>query len=193
MKKIALLLILFSTVYVSAQRYKLVTGDFSKLGNIAEYNVTFDYSDIQVHGFESEAAFLKDKTEKRANVEGKAEQFEKDWFENREKQYEPKFIEYFNNQFPKGETKVSNNRQAKYTMNIKSTWIYPGYFAEPAKLSAIITVTETLNPQNILVVVEFDKATGFEQKMFNGDLGQRISGAYAKLARNITLQLKRFL
>jgi len=193
MKNITIFLLLFLTFCVSAQRYKLILGDFSKLGNITEYNVTFDYSDIQVHGFESEGAFLKDKTEKRANVEGKAEQFEKEWFENRQKQYEPKFIEYFNSQFPKGETKVSNNPQAKYTMNIKSTWIYPGYFAEPAKLSAVITVAETLNPQNALIVVEFDKAIGFEQKMFNGDLGQRISGAYAKLARNITLQLKRFL
>jgi hypothetical protein len=82
-------------------------------------------------------------------------------------------------------------------MIIKTTWIYPGYNvvanSQPAKLSAIVTVVETLNPKNEIVTIEFDKVIGLEQDQFDFDPGFRIAGAYEKLAKNITMQLTRFL
>ncbi|TRX31273.1 hypothetical protein FNW52_18840 [Flavobacterium sp. ZT3R18] len=197
MKKYIVLLFLFSFSFVSAQRFDIIWGKMSNLKGIPAFNVIFDYTNLQVEGFETEEAFLADKMEKRKDFEGKPEKFKKDWFENRENKYEPKFIESFNKRFDKGEIKCDKDRDLKYTMNIKTTWIYPGYnlveFSQPAKISATITVIETANPDNILLVIKFDKSIGLAQGIFEFDEGYRIAGAYEKLAKNMTMQLKRFL
>ncbi|SHG82640.1 hypothetical protein SAMN05443549_10755 [Flavobacterium fluvii] len=197
MKKTLILIFLFVVSIASAQRYNVLSGDLKNLKGIALYNVTFDYSGQNVQGFETEEAFLKEKMDKRKEKDGAAEKFKKDWYEDRENKYEPKFIEYFNKRFEKGEIKVGKNIDAKYTMNIKTTWIYPGYNvvagAEPAKISAIITVVETENPKNILVSLEFYKSIGLEQGQFDFDQGYRIAGAYERLAKNLLIQLKRFV
>ncbi len=61
---------------MTAQRYELLEGDLKNLKGISEYNITFDYSNMKVHGYETEEAFLNDKMEKRSNVEGKAEKIQ---------------------------------------------------------------------------------------------------------------------
>lgn len=176
-----------------SQRFTILSGDLKKLKGVSLYNVTFDYTNLKVHGFETEADYLSEKKLKRSDKEGKAEQFEKDWYENRKNKYEPAFIAYFNKKFEKAEVICSENNKIKCTMNVKTTWIYPGYFSEPAKISAIITFTETTNSNNLLFSLEYEKTIGYENHEFNGNLGERIVGAYEKLAKNITLQLKRLL
>ena len=197
MKRTTILLFLFITTIVSAQRFEILSGKLNNLKGISEYNVVFDYSNQKIHGYETEEAFLKEKMDKRMYEEGKADKFKKDWYENRENRYEPRFIEYFNKRFEKGEIKAGTKIPAQYTMTIKTTWIYPGYnaaiAAEPAKISAIITVSETGNPENVLVSIAFDKVVGLEQGQFDFDQGDRIAKAYEKLAKNLTMQLKRFL
>jgi len=197
MKKSIVLLFLFFISVVSAQRFDVLSGKVSNLKGISAYNVTFDYTNQKVQGFETEEDYLAEKRDKRIGVEGESEKFRKDWFEDRENKYEPKFIEYFNKRFEKGEIKCGKNSDLQYTMNIKTTWIYPGYSvvagAQPAKISAIITVVETANPKNILVEMEFDKSIGLEQGQFEFDQGYRIARAYEKLAKNMVMQLKRFL
>jgi hypothetical protein len=196
MKKILCLILLMMSAVASAQRFDIISGGLENLGGIKEYNVTFDYTNIEVNGFESESAFLTDKMKKRENREGKAEEFKEDWFANREKMYEPAFIDYFNKMFKDGEAKIGKNPDAKYTMDVKSTWVYPGYNAgtdvQPAKLSAVITIKETANPSKTLLVIEFEKVIGIKHGLGN-TLGDRISGAYEKLAKNFTLQIKRFI
>lgn len=196
-KKCIFLFLLFSFSFVSAQRFDVVSGKLSNIKGISGYNVTFDYSNQKVEGFETEEAYLIDKLEKRKEFEGKAEKFKKDWVKDRENKYEPKFIESFNKRFANGEVKCEKNNTLKYTINIKTTWIYPGYSvvagAQPAKISAIVSFFETTNPKNILVEVVFDKSIGLEQGQFEFDQGFRIAGAYEKLAKNLVMQLKRFL
>lgn len=193
MKIRVVLLCLFITSVTSAQRYDILSGDFKNLKGISEYNVVFDYSNLKVAGFDTEEAFLKDKMDKRKNVEGKAEKFKEDWFSNRKLIYEPKYMDYFNKRFVNGEVKISENNLAKYTMKVKVAWIYPGYTAEPAKMTAIVTFYETNNPTNILMEVKFDKLIGIEVGVFANVESERITGAYEKLAKNLTLQMKRFL
>jgi len=193
MKKSVLLLLLLFSFHGFSQRFTVLSGNYKNLKGISQYNVTFDYKNLKVHGFETEADYINEKKIKRSNKEGKAEEFEKDWYEARKKQYEPAFISYFNKKFEKAEVVCSENTELQYTMNVKTTWIYPGYFAEPAKISAIITFTETKNPDNVLFSLEYEKSIGYEDGDFNGRLGNRITGAYEKLAKNITLQLKRLL
>ena len=101
MKKIVLLLLLI-TFKLSAQRFDVLSGELKNLKGITEYNVTFDYSEIMVNGFNSEAEYLEDKMKKRENVEGKAEKFKEEWYANRKNMYEPAFIDYFNKSFKNG-------------------------------------------------------------------------------------------
>lgn len=199
-KQLFLFLFIFTSFSVFGQRFKILSGDLKNLKDITEYNCTFDYKDMEVNGFESEEAFLKDKIEKRKNyddgkdLKGKAAAFEKDWFEDRKNKYEPGFIAYFNEQLEDKNIKAGTNPEAKYTLNVKTTWIYPGYEVanvEPAKISATITIYETANPSNVLLVIAFDKSIGVvKDYRVQGD---RIKGAYEKLAKNLTLQMKRFL
>ncbi len=193
MKKSLLFLALLFTFQGFGQRFTVLEGNYKNLKGISQYNVTFDYSNLKVHGFETEADYIREKKFKRIGKEGGGEAFEKDWYEARENQYEPAFIAYFNKKFEKAQIVCSKNSELQYTMNVKTTWIYPGYFSEPAKISAIITFTETKNPGNVLFSLEYEKSIGYEDGDFNGRLGNRIKGAYEKIAKNITLQLKRLL
>lgn len=190
---IAVMILVTSTVF--SQRFDIQAGDLKNLKGISEYNVTFDYNDIKVHGFDTEEAFLREKMKKREE-KGRDEEFKAEWFESRSRLYEPAFINYFNKSFKKGEIKAGVFPEAKYTMHVKTLWVYPGYNAgtaiEPAKITALITVKETLNPDNVLVAILFEKSIGLEHELGN-TLGDRISWAYEKLAKNLSMQLKRFL
>jgi hypothetical protein len=196
MKKTLLLLLLLIAVKVSTQRFETLSGEFKNLKGITEYNVIFDYSKIVVNGYETEAEYLEDKMKKREKVAGKAEKFKEEWYANRKNMYEPAFINYFNKSFKNGEIKVSENVSAKYIMEITTTWVYPGYDAgtatEPAKISAIVTIKETANPNNVLLSIVFDKSIGLKHDIGN-TLGDRISWAYEKIAKSLAIQLKRFL
>jgi hypothetical protein len=200
MNRIYLLLFIGVSSIINAQRFDILSGSLEKIKGISEYNVTFDYKDLQVNGFDSEEAYLKEKIQKRKNydegkdLKGKAEKFEKTWYEDRQNKYEPAFINYFNQRFENEKIKAAKNLDAKYTMNIKTLWVYPGYElanVEPAKISAIITILETANPSHILVAIQFDKSIGIVKDY--RQQGDRIAGAYEKLAKNLTMQMKRFL
>jgi hypothetical protein len=196
MKQITLYIMLL-IASVGNSQMKVRSGEFENLKGISAFNVTFDYSDLQVHGFDSEKSYLDEKMQKREQKEGEAEKFEENWYTDRSNKYEPKFIEYFNKQFRDSELSVSRDSTKQYTMHVKTTWIYPGYNVvagkEPAKISATISVFETSNPAKVLFIVDFNKSIGLEPGTFDFDQGYRIAGAYEKLARNMALQLKRFL
>lgn len=191
------ILLFVSAFSLSAQRFEILEGKLKNVKGITAYNVVFDYEGQKIQGFETEEAFLQDKMKKRENKEGKAEKFREDWYGDRTKYYEPAFVNYFNKRFEKGEIKVGKDIGAAYTMKIKTTWIYPGYAvgvaAEPAKISAVVTIFETANPSNVVVSIAFDKSIGIEQGQFDFSQGERIAGAYEKLAKNLAMQFKRFL
>jgi hypothetical protein len=77
-------------------------------------------------------------------------------------------------------------------MTVKTTWIYPGYVVEPAKITATILISAVGNPKPLLEI-QFEKVIGIEDNAYNGDQGYRIAGAYEKLAKLLTIQLKRVL
>ena len=188
---------LFVSTIVASQRYTILSGDLKNLKGISEYNVTFDYSNLKVNEFETEEEFLKEKMDHRQGSPQKSEQYKMDWYAAREGIYEPQFIDVFNNRFEKQEIYAGGNINAAYTMNVKTIWIYTGYnvvaATEPAKITAIISVFEVANPSHVLLQIKFDKTIGFEKGQFEFDQGYRIAGAYDKLAKNIAMQLKRFL
>lgn len=192
----ALIFLLLTASAVSAQRFEVMSGDFKLLKTIQEYNVSFDYKDMEIHGYESEEAFVEKKASKEKDRPEVAKAFVDNWYNDRTTKYEPRFIAYFNDKFPDGEVKVAPDPTLKYTMNVKTVWLYPGYgmgpSGKPSKITAIVTVFETANPSNILLQVKFEKAIGFESHDPNKP-GERISGAYEKIAKNVVMQIKKVL
>ncbi len=69
MKKIfTIAFIIISTISYS-QKGKILEGRFKNLKGIREYDLVFDYSDLQVNDFNSEEEFLEDKVNKREKKE----------------------------------------------------------------------------------------------------------------------------
>ena len=181
-----------------AQIVTLLSGDFKNLKGISEYNVTFDYDGLTVDRV-SEEQFLIDKMKKREG-NGKDIEFKKNWFADRENKYEPKFVESFNKRFKKGAVKAAEDLAgAKYTMNIKTIWIHPGFnigiMHNSSLLHTIVSVVETSNPSNVLYSAKYERVSGkgvFTPIGFmDYNSGYRISEGYAKLAKTIAAQINK--
>jgi hypothetical protein len=182
----------------TAQEMKILSGNFQNLKPIAEYNLVFDYAGVKVDRM-SEDDFLVDKMKKRESA-GRDQEFKNTWFGDRESKYEPKFMDSFNSRFGKNGMKSGKGlTAAKYTMNIKTTWIHPGFnvfvMHNSALLNTVVTVFETSNPANVLLSAQYDRVPGkgifTPLGFFDYDTGYRISEAYAKLAKSMAAQIKR--
>lgn len=178
---------LFCVFVSQAQKFKVIEGNVKNLSDITAYNLVFDYENLKVDKFDTEEAFLEDKMKKREE-KGTDEDFKKSWFSDRETRYAPKFIESFNKRFDDQEVVVSqNNTDAKYTILVKTHWIYPGYnvgvMRSPAKINTDITVYENSNPSTILYKASIEKVQGNGAAGFDYNSGYRISEAYALLAK----------
>ena len=189
MKKQFTILFVFVTAVCFSQKAKVLEGDFKGLKGISEYNLVFDYTDVQIPKFKSEEEFLKEKMEKRDKKEpGTGQKFKDSWFADRENQYEPKFIESFNKRFENGEVKVDRGiENAVYTMKIHTTSLSAGYnigiSRKDAMIDAIITVCKNDNPNNVILEVKYTGAVGAGAHGHDYDSGYRISECYAKLAK----------
>tara|TARA_R110002167_G_scaffold163242_21_gene360030 strand:- start:556 stop:1161 length:606 start_codon:yes stop_codon:yes gene_type:complete len=173
-----------------AQKLKQLDGDIKNLKGISEYNLEFDYSDLEIPKFDSEEDFLADKMNKREEKEaGTGEKFRASWFSDREEFYQPKFIESFNKRFDDGEIVLTPEKtDAKHTMQIHTTLIYSGYnvgiVRKNAYIDAVITVYEAGNPDNVLYSGKYFAVQGGGAMGYDFNTGYRISEAYAKLAKS---------
>ncbi|MGJ8664982.1 MAG: hypothetical protein ACSHW7_01325 [Patiriisocius sp.] len=188
-KQITLVLALVITAASFAQKAKVLEGDFKDLKGITEYNLVFDYSDVEIPKYDNEEEFLKDKMAKREEKEaGDGERFKKAWFSDREERYEPKFIESFNKRYE--EFQVGKDLpNAEYTMKVHTTLLYAGYnvgvMRQPSKIDAIISVYKTSAPNDVIFSVKYTKAEGNGAMGYDFDSGYRISESYAKLAKTL--------
>ena len=188
-KQLTIVIVLLCTTFVFAQKAKITEGKFSNLKGITEFNLVFDYTDVQIPKYKSEEEFLKDKMEKRDEKEaGTGQKFKESWFADRADQYEPKFIESFNKRFENGEVKVDRDLDtAEYTMKIHTTLLSAGYnigiSRQNAKIDAVITVYKNDNPDKAILKVNYERAEGAGAMGHDYDSGYRISECYAKLAK----------
>src|SRR5690606_29073849 len=107
MKFTFLLLLINFSFAVVAQEITITSGSYENLKNISEYNLVFDYSNLNVTDFVSEEAYLqKTMLEKEQAKPGNARVFREEWFGDRAYRYEPRYIKAFNEYFKKEEIKV---------------------------------------------------------------------------------------
>jgi len=194
---------IFFVSNIHSQEITVTSGNFKNLKNISEYNLVFDYSNLNVTDFESEEAYLqKTMLEKEQAKPGNARVFREEWFGDREYRYEPRYIKAFNEYFKKEEVRVIKNRpDLPYTMKIHTTEIYPGYnngfTRKSGNLETTISIYETENTENVLFSAKVtdvectyagDKAT---LEGFDFHQGERIAYGYWNLAKFFAKQLRR--
>ncbi|MBE0390689.1 hypothetical protein HNQ02_001555 [Flavobacterium sp. 7E] len=192
MKKSLLLLLLVSTV-ITAQKMKVVKGDYAALKDQKEFNVEFTYENLKL---------MKDNltndqyvSERVADLNGKnngvGDAWKTKWYSSRELSFEPKFLELVNIVLSKKGKEIvfkKDLNQAKYTLIVDAKWIYPGYnvvmVKKGAKVSTILRFVETANKSNVVLEISSDEAPG---DIFGGSFSNedRISEGYAKTGKSL--------
>jgi hypothetical protein len=209
MRKIIVLLLLVSST-VFAQKTTVVSGSLESLKGIKEFNLVFDNVFPNVNSFTEEGYLdaVTKKNPKEATRVGSGdgsiagERFKKEWYSDKKNRYAAKFIESFNKRFD-GEVKVGENvTSAKYTITLKTTYIHPGCITandhDSSRMNGFITITETANPGNVLLVYNFEmmKEKNMSTEGYIGNFdptsGGRISETYAKFAKEFAADLKKF-
>lgn len=174
---------------------KTASGDISVLAGEKELSISFGYSNINIHGFESEEEFIKDKVKIREDHKpGTGKQFRESWFADRDTVYAPLFIKNLNRALSE-DRKISasrNNSKAKYNLHIETLWVYPGYnvgMQQPAKIEVRLHLYDIENPEKI--VWESKSPIRIKAKEAPFKREERIGAAYTTLAISMSWFLKK--
>jgi hypothetical protein len=178
------LVAIFALQPAFAQKFKVKEGSLDAIKGVNKMNLLFDYSQMSVGKFKTEAEYVekkKDDYNKKEN--GKGDKWEKDWIADRTERYAPQFTELFN----KSNIQVGEYPAEKYTLVVKTTKTEPGYniaiSRKNAEISGEILVVETANPGTVVLRMTFEKALGRSFGGYDYDTGFRIQEAYADLGK----------
>lgn len=202
MKKHFIAIILLISACVNAQGVKEVKGSFASLKDQSSVNVEFDYSNLKLLKENyTEAEYIKNRSEElNKKTPGVGDSWIKKWNASKELIWNPKFLELVNVVLVKEKKNIvfkEDNKSAKYTIEVKVNWIYPGWDAgvmkQPAKVTTTIKLVETANRSNVLYQANFIDAPG-DQWGNNYSNESRVGEGFAKtgktLAKLIAKELK---
>ncbi len=199
MKKTASLIIALTLssffLQADAQKIKTVSGNDDVLKSESTINIEFTYDDISVGKFADEKEYIKTKTaEYNAKEPGKGDTWAKNWINDRQTRYEPKFIELYTLT-----SKKTISKDAKYTLIFKTKSIEPGYNIaggmmiggrKNAQVDAEVWIVETANRDNKVCVVSILDVPGGTAFGYDFDTGLRISEAFANAGKKLAKSLK---
>ena len=191
------IIILLLATFSYSQKSKTLEGSFKSLKDVEEYNLIFDYTNVEIKGYSSEEEYIQEQINERF---GQGNKFREEWFSDRAYRYEPRFMEPFNRYFKKGEVKaIKNLKDSEYTMKIQTTYIYPGksgFYMKESEIKAKIIVYKTNAPLEKLLVVEFKDINGYYQgdkaimRGYEFHTGERIAFAYWTLGKYFAKKLR---
>jgi len=195
MKKIVLLFFVAITSVVSAQKMKVVSGDFKFLKGQKELNLVMDYSQMKFYKENmNEEAYIKKRENDISADKGttEAEKWKNDWEHSKNNTFVEKFLASMNKNTS---IKTSeNNSQAKYTLIVETVWIYPGWFGgvmkQPAKVNTVLKFIETANPSVVLLEITSNNALG-DSYIGVANTNDRIAEGYAKTAKSLGKMLSK--
>jgi len=190
MKKLLYLLtisILAGSITAQAQKVKLLDGSLDAIKSEEKLNLEYDYSDMGVGKFESEADYLaKKKADYDKKEPGRGEQWESSWKADRKNRFQPQFEELFSKH--SGMT-AGNIPTAKYTLIFKTTYTEPGYNVYVTRKNAEIDgealLVETADKSKVIARMSVLNCPG---RTFGGndyDTGERIQEAYAVAGKGL--------
>jgi len=165
------------------------------LKNETSVNVEFTYDNISVGKFNNEADYIKKKTDEYNTKEpGRGDNWAKNWINDRQARYEPKFIDLFTLT-----SHMTISKTAKYTLIFKTKSIEPGYNIaggmmiggrKNASLDAEVWIVETADKTKKVAVLTVDNAPGGVWGGYDYDTGTRIAESYAISGKKLAKYLK---
>lgn len=201
MKKLLLMLFVSIAMLTYSQKVKLISGDFSALKDQTEVNVklVFDKNvTFQAENF-TEAQYLDYKKNDILNNPKKKKEdwtaWNDGWQNGKETTYMDKFLKGINHKSKN--IAFKKDIQSKYTLIVKTVWVYAGwsggFVMQPAKLTSEIKLVETGNPSNVLFNVDSAGIEGVgisenPNSEYIMEFG-RISVAYEKTGRLLWKQI----
>ena len=174
----AITALFFICITVSAQEVDISKGDLAILKGEKTINIEFTYEKMSVGDFSKEADYIKKKTEEYNEKEkGSGYIWATKWEEDKKQKFEPKFILGFTNL-----SKMTVNKDAKYTLILNTKALEPGYSIGISKRNAgidgTVTIVETANPAKKLVVLTVERPGENKWRGAAFDAGSRIADAY---------------
>jgi len=187
---VATLALVLVTIGTNAQKVKTVSGNDEILKNETSVNVEFVYEGMSVGKYDTEKEYITEKTKEYNGKEaGKGDAWAQSWQNSKASRYEPKFIQLFTEH-----SKMTIDKNAKYTIIFKTRSIEPGYnigiSRKNAQIDAEIWIVETANKSNKLAVMTIDNVPGGTAFGYDFDTGQRISEGYANAGKKLAKSLK---
>lgn len=180
------------------QKMKIVLGNFEFLRGQRNLNVVFDYAGATFYNeMMSEQDYINKRIDEITRDKGadEAEVWRKDWDYSKSTTFVNKFLASMNKNLA---IKSSTDEgDATYTVIVKTTWIYPGWFAgvmaQAAKVSTILRFVETADHSKVLLEIHSTKAPGNIQFVGIPNNNDRMSEGYAKTGKTLAALINKKL
>jgi hypothetical protein len=187
MKKIfPLVIMVFATCIVQAQKIKVIEGDLKKLKGVKSFNTEFSYSPMTVGKTEDEKVYVAEKKKNMNDKEaGRGDKWEKAWIADRKDRFEPQFRELF----AKHSGMSVVDEKSPYTLIFKTTRTEPGWnvgvMKVPAYIDAQVWIVETNNKDNVIAKLDVKNSPGRSAYGMDWETGARLQEAYAKAGKSL--------
>ena len=179
----------FSGSALYAQKIKPKGGDVKNLKNLGEVNLVFFYDDMTVGKNLTEEEYIEKKVKEYNEDEpGKGDDWKENWLNNRDKKYEPKFVELFNKYKSKTGMSVKEDIESDYTLEVHTYYTEPGWNIGISKKPAHINVRYVFKDNKTgEILAEFDqqKIPGSQAAGYDFDMSDRLKESYAKAGKSL--------
>jgi len=178
MKSPLFLVLILLPLLGAAQRMSVLSGDMHPLRGQKSFDIQFNYDSIMVGLQVPEKKFVADVKARWVERDSiKADQFEQMWYGDRQKYYEPAFI----NKFQECGIMLKDDN-AKYTIVLKTRYIEGGWSVgvagKNAEIAGELWIVESADFSHIICRIEFYDARGAEAFGGDFDMTRRIITAY---------------
>lgn len=168
----------------SAQKIRMKKGDFTALKDATRMKVVFHYENMGV-GKTTEEKYVAEKIEeKNADEAGSGDAWHAQWIADRDKYFEPKFMELLKKGLMETKLKVSETYDdASHVLHVHTTHTEPGWNIGIMKQYAFISFELELmeaGSDNVLALMEMDDVRGTDAMGFDFDVAKRLKEGYAK-------------
>lgn len=181
----------------TAQKFKVLSGNFEALKNEKAFNVDFDYSEATFFKEKmSEADYVKKRQKEITSDKGAAEAavWLADWEKTKEETMPGKFLASANKFNGKGIT-YSKGTDSPYTLVVKTTWVDPGWFGgvvkKPSQLNTILNFVASDDPDHVVLSISCNGALGDIYPTGIPNTNDRIAEAYAKTSKEFVGFMKK--
>lgn len=194
MKKIILSsLAVLMTMTMFSQKGKVLEGEWKSLSGINQFDLEFDYSNVEIPEFDKEIDYINQKMkEKEEDKLGTGKVWKEKYFADRANYFEPKFIESFNK---RDDQKVSKSFDDEdHIMKVFITRSYNGWnvgvMRKAARIDANISIYKRGNHAPIFSVA-YEDVKGADALGYDFESHVRVAEAYAKLAKSFMKDFKK--